>query len=319
MTPPRRLELICRPTPCHPLKRLSQQLGIELWIKRDDLTGFAMGGNKGRKLEFLIADLLDRGIEVAVTCGGLQSNFIRQLGVACRMHGIRCVAVVMPLPYEEGERELVSPFDERGNVRLAHQSGVEYVHLSNGNWDRLFAETDLIAEQHRADGRRVDVVPVGGSSALGAYAFQQASYEVPSFDFIVCPTSSGSTHAGLAHGFHGTITQVIGVACDPEPLLVEELEKLAAGIDQLWGIHQCLLAKDFNLFMDSVGNGYGVPSSDGDAAAELMLTTEGIWLDPIYSSKAFDGLLKLVREKRIRGKVLFWHTGGLPSVFARTD
>ena len=316
-----RVDLIQRPTPIHRLPRLSEELGVDLWIKRDDLTGFAFGGNKGRKLEFLIAQALAERAEVVVTCGSAQSNFVRQLGAACACFGLRCVAATMYLPHEPemGKPEEAFAHDRSGNLFLDDLVGVVVRIFPDDSWNKLFehAEDLAVAEEHA--GRRVYRVPVGGSSPLGAYSFVEAASELqpfPAFDTLVSPSSSGSTLAGLAYALHGTSTRVVGISCDPEPENLDDLVRLTAGLDALLGLSKRMDRASFDLRFDFVGPGYGVPSSAGDAATTRLARREGLFLDPVYSAKAFAGLLALFEAGDIGGRILFWHTGGLPALLA---
>lgn len=336
-----RVPLILAPTPMHRLPRLSERLGLDLWIKRDDLTGFAMGGNKGRKLEYLLADALHQGADTVVTCGSIQSNFVRQLGAACAVSGIRCVAAVMNLPYlsENEKPECQGLLATGGNALLDDLLGVDLRVFPDGTWDDLFAAAKAVAEELRSQGRKVFEVPVGGSSALGAYAFAQAGRELmdqvatsfstegaetrgtaatdeKGFDWIVFASSSGSTHTGLAYAFHGTRTNVLGIACDPEPELVDDFQVLYGELEALTGQSRPMRREDWRLNLDFVGPGYGIPSEEGTQAIRLLAQTEGIFLDPIYSGKAFAGLLSLAKSGEIGGRILFWHTGGQPALFA---
>lgn len=307
-----RFPLICAPTPEHRLNRLSEDLGIDLWIKRDDLTGFAMGGNKGRKLEFLLPQILEAGATTVVTCGSRQSNFIRQLGAACRIAGIRCVALVMDLPYEPPATPPKSDLGhEGGNARLGEIFGIEVRQLPNGSWDDLFTAAAEEAQALRRKGETVFEIPVGGSSVPGAYSFWKAAQELrESYDQIIAASSSGSTQVGLASAFRGTGTRVIGIACDPEPELPYEFAELAHELDgRQW------TATDFEFNLDYVGPGYGVPSQAGQEALAAMALREGILLDPIYSAKAFSALMDLAGQGSLSGRTLFWHTGGLPALF----
>lgn len=318
MPEPRRIPLACLPTPLHRLDRASADLGIDLWIKRDDLTGFALGGNKGRKLEYLMGEALDQCAEVVVSCGSLQSNFIRQLGAACSALGLRCAAVGMHLPYDPPAGKPEGGIgDKGGNVLLDEILGVDLRRMPDGDWMDLFAAAHALAEEYRRAGKRVYEVPVGGSSALGAYAFARAAEEVGGdFDFVVTASSSGSTQVGLHSGFIGTRTRVIGIACDPEPELPNDLAALAGDLDRLTGRSLGLTPSDFDFRLDWVGPGYGVPSPEGNAAISYLARTEGVFLDPVYSGKAFSGLMALARSGALTGKVLFWHTGGTPALFA---
>jgi len=297
----------------HRLERID--LGVELWIKRDDLTGFALGGNKGRKLEFLAQEWLRTTPTAIVTCGASDSNFIRQLAVLGRMLGIVVHAAVMDLPYDEfaGRPERVSKMHQGGNERLSRESGAIFHKFPDDDWEVLYGHMHRIAEDL---GPNTAIVPVGGSSPLGVYAFVQAAMEVGGeFDTIVCASSSGSTQVGLTTAFQGTSTKVVGIAADPEPALVEDFADISRQYTDRFG-GKPLEPEDFTLDLRFVGPGYGVPSEAGQNAQAVLLGSEGIYLDPIYSAKAFAGLLKLAEEERLGNKVLFWHTGGLPSLFS---
>lgn len=296
---------------------MSELLGIDLWIKRDDLTGFALGGNKGRKLEYLMAEALASGADTVVTCGAAQSNFVRQLGAACAILGMRCVAAVMALPYAEIHgRPAFTGSDEGGNVVLDRILGVELHSYPDGDWEDLARHAEELALEQERLGRTVYRIPIGGSSALGAYAFVEAAKEAPGFDVVVTASSSGSTQAGLAYGYHGLDTRVIGVACDPEPEIMEDLLRLVGGLDDLTGGRKAMGEADLELRLEWAGEAYGVPSPAGEEALTLLARTEGIFLDPVYSAKAFSGVIDMARSSELGGRVLFWHTGGTPALFA---
>lgn len=319
---PGRVPLILAPTPMHRLERTSERLGIDLWIKRDDLTGFAMGGNKGRKLEYLMADAIARRAEVVVSCGSLQSNFLRQLAAACSRFGIDCAAAAMSLPFDSAAGKPAGQHltPGGGNVLLDRILGLDLRTIPDGAWESLYDAAEEIAVEFERKGKAVCRIPIGGSTPLGAFSFVKASQEVREsgqvFDQIVFASSSGSTHTGLAYAFHGSRTRVLGISCDPEPSLVEDFAKLGNGLSDLLGSDRRLRPEDFNLDLGYVGPGYGVPSQAGMAAIERLAREEGIFLDPIYSAKAFAGLEDGVKGGRIEGKTLFWHTGGTPSLFA---
>jgi len=317
---PSRVPFILAPTPLHRLDRVSEDWGADVWIKRDDLTGFAFGGNKGRKLEYLIADVLAQGVDAVVTCGSTQSNFIRQLGAACSCFGKTCAAATMALPYEDERPAFGGTKTESGNVTLDRLLGIDLRIHPDGTWEELYTLAEDLAKEYEAKGRRVYRIPIGGSSPLGAFAFYEASKELAAqgerFDHIVFASSSGSTHTGLAYGFYKSSTEILGIACDPEPEIAEDFARLAAGLEDLVGLGRPLTAEDFKLDFRFVGSGYGVHSDEGDAAVEYLARREGIFLDPIYSGKAFAGLTQLVREGRVKGRILFWHTGGTPALFA---
>ena len=313
--------LIQRPTPLHRLDRLSERLGIDLWIKRDDLSGFALGGNKGRKLEYLIAEALAAGADAVVSCGSSQSNFVRQLGAACSVYGLRCGAAVMDLPYEHAKPQGTSLLREAGNVLLDRMLGVDLRFHPDATWEELYAQSEALAQEYEAQGLQVHRVPVGGSSPVGAFAFYRAAKELVAqdngFDYLLTSSSSGSTQTGLAYGLQGSRTQVIGISADQEPGLPSDFAELCEGLHDLAGEGPALTAADFDLRLDWVGPGYGVPSEAGDAAIKVLATSEGIFLDPIYSGKAFAGLLDLAERGEIKGRAVFWHTGGIPTLFAQ--
>jgi len=318
---PAKVDLIQSPTPLHRLARVSDDLGLDLWIKRDDLTGFAMGGNKGRKLEYLIAEALRSGAEAVVTCGALQSNFIRQLGAACAIYGLDCAAAAMESPFEYEPPKHAGLDTTDGNVRLNQIFGVDLRVFGNDTWEVLGAHAEQLAEAYRRAGKRVYEIPLGGSSPLGAYAFFKAGEELSAqspepFDWIVAASSSGSTQTGLSHAFRGTPTKILGMASDPEPEIASDYADLSVGLADLLGDTAAIPAADFRLNLDFVGPGYGVPSDEGQSTLEYLARREGILLDPIYSAKAFAGLLALAKKGELGGRVCFWHTGGLPTVFA---
>jgi D-cysteine desulfhydrase len=238
------------------------------------------------------------------------------------MHGLVCVAAVMGLPFlSETERPSQPGIGDRnGNVLLDEMLGVDLRIFKDGTWDELFEHSRNVAEELHASGKRVYEVPVGGSSALGAFAFVQAGLELreqsPEFDWLVFASSSGSTQTGLAYAFHGTRTAVQGIACDPEPDLVDDFRVLYGELEGLVGERRPLAKQEWNLSLDFVGPGYGVPSDLGNAAIRMLAQKEGIFLDPVYTGKAFSGLLELARAGEIRGRVVFWHTGGVPALFA---
>lgn len=311
---PRRVSLCTLPTPCHLLPELVP--GAEVWIKRDDLTGFAMGGNKGRKLEFLLADLQDRGVEIVVSCGATQSNFIRQLAAACRIGGIEFHAVVMDLPFDsDAGKPAYTPRAHNGNRLLTEKFGAHLHVMPDDDWEVLYSHMERIAEDLRTRGV-VEVIPVGGSTYLGAYAFTLAAKELDQpFDHIVFASSSGSTHVGLATAFAQTKTRIHGIAVDPEPGLIHDFAALSTSLANQLGF-PALASSDFVLDMRFVGEGYGVPSPEGEAALHSLLSSTGIVLDSTYTAKAYAGLLHLVTSGELTGKILFWHTGGTPLIFA---
>ncbi len=322
MQAPRKVPLIQTPTPLHRLDRLSADLGVDLWIKRDDLTGFGGGGNKGRKLEYLLAEALNQGAEVIVTCGTTQSNFIRQLAAACSVFGIKCAAATMALPYLEELPTSHALEPTSGNVLLDELLGADLRVYPNGDWDHLYVLAEDLAKEYEKGSRKVYRIPIGGSSKLGAFSFYQAAQEVRAqsvepFDWIVFASSSGSTHIGLTYAFRGSKTRILGIACDPEPEIVEEFAEIGEGLAEMLGV-PAIAAETFEMDFGFVGAGYAAASPEANAAILKMARREGIFLDPVYTGKAFVGLESLIDSGHVGGRVLFWHTGGFPSLFAAT-
>ncbi len=321
MTEIRRYHLAHLPTPLEPMNRLSAVLGgPRLWIKRDDQTGLATGGNKTRKLEFLIADALAEKAGVVLTVGAPQSNHCRQTAAAAALAGLECVLVLRgaALPQEQWGGNLL--LDELLGARLWWA----------GDRDPLDALEDAAAEE-RAARRRPYVIPYGGSNAMGASAYALAFEELwdqmqaqsLSFDRVVFASSSGGTHAGLvagarARGFEG---QVLGISVDKTgghlretvvALLNPTAERLGWDLD--------LGPADVHVEDGYLGGGYGVVTPAEREAVRLVARTEGILLDPVYTGKAMAGLMGLIRSGQIGAEetVLFWHTGGTPALFAYT-
>lgn len=318
---PKRISLIQAPTPLHRLHQISDDLGLDLWIKRDDLTGLALGGNKGRKLEYILPDIISSGAETVVGCGSMQSNFIRQLGAVCAMHGLQCEVAAMSLPYSasSGMPNQRGLSDKGGNVLLDELFGVTLHHIENGEWEQLYAAAEDIALKLEREGKKVYRVPVGGSSPLGGYAFFAAAEELnsqaPPFDFIITASSSGSTQAGLTYAFHRSNTKLVGMAADPEDTLIEDVLRVGSGLSDLLNVEP-LGEHEFDLRLDWAGDAYGIRSQAGNNAIGYVAKREGIILDPIYTGKAFAGLIDLAKSKELQGRVLFWHTGGTPALFA---
>ena len=323
MNAPRKVSLVQLPTPLHRLPGLSADLGVDLWVKRDDLTGFAGGGNKGRKLEYLLQIALDGGFDTVVTCGALQSNFIRQLGAACSVCGLRCAAAVMEMPFDltagPPRRGILN--SNGGNVYLDELFGVELHQRADDDWLVLYDQMEKLAQRLESEGRRVYRIPIGGSSPYGAFGFYRAGLEVQAqeeapFDWIVFASSSGSTQIGLTYAFRETGTKILGICSDPEPEILEEFVEMGKGLAKLLEIEP-LMIDAFRMKFDYVGEGYSAPYDKATEAIKLAARREGLLLDPVYSGKAFAGLLDLVTKKELSGRILFWHTGGIPSLFAQ--
>lgn len=315
-----RLRLASLPTPLEPAKRLSQLVGgPEIWFKRDDLTGFGLGGNKIRKLEFLAADAVAQGADTLVTGAGPQSNHVRMtMAVAARL-GLKGVAVF------HGAR----PAETQGNLLLDELFGAELIFT--GNPDRSQLDGRIVAEaaRLRAEGRRPYVIGRGGASPLGCTGYVAASLELFNqladqnlhFDTLVCATGSGGTHAGLLVGAAWLQPgyRVYGITVSrPRAECLARLEKLTGETAALLDLSAAVSRQEMVIHADYIGAGYDLATPAGLEAIRLVARTEGIVLDPVYTGKAMAGLLDLIRRGELdrRHKVLFLHTGGAPSLFA---
>jgi D-cysteine desulfhydrase len=301
------------PTPVEPLDRLGAALGLSagaLWVKRDDLTGLAGGGNKVRKLEYLCADALASGSDVLVTGGGRQSNHVRATAGAANRLGLGCRIVL------GGDR----PSVPTGNVLLDELLGPEIAWA--GDVDYYGMEEAIVAEcaTLTAEGRRPYRVPVGGASTVGEVGYVAAALElleqVPDLGLVVTADGSGGTHAGLAGGI-GDHARVLGVDAGTRPDLLDSVPGQAARAAAAAGLPPP--TGTVQLDRDRFGAAYGAPTEACREALHLAATLEGLLLDPVYTGKAMAGLVAAVREGRVPrdGRLVFLHTGGLPALFAR--
>ncbi|MGC1096262.1 D-cysteine desulfhydrase [Pantoea agglomerans] len=313
-----RLELLGAPTPLEHLPRLSDYLGRDIFIKRDDFTPVAMGGNKLRKLEFLAADALREGADVLLTAGAIQSNHVRQTAAVAARLGLKCVALLENPIGTHAENYL-----SNGNRLLLDLMDAEVIMV-----DALNNPAEQLAEQAarlEAQGFRPYIVPVGGSNALGALGYVECAQEIAhqsegvvDFAAVVVASGSAGTHAGLAVGLEHLLpeTELVGVTVSRQ---VEAQLPLVARLRQSLAETLEVQAKaPITLWDDYFAPRYGEPNDEGMAAVKLLARLEGILLDPVYTGKAMAGLLDGVSQNRFRreGPLLFIHTGGAPALFA---
>jgi D-cysteine desulfhydrase len=315
-----RFPLAQLPTPIEELKALSRELGgPQLLIKRDDQTGLALGGNKTRKLEFLVGQALEQGADTLVTAGAAQSNHCRQTAAAAAKAGLRC------------ELLLNGPQSElpNGNVLLDELLGARIHWIQRSERAAKLRE---LPDQLRQEGRKPYVIPVGGSNGVGAIGYVLAMVELVEqldgikrrVDHVVFASSSGGTQAGIVVGAKvtGFAGQLHGVSIDKDnrdgASYGKELADIANECAQYIRSDAQFTANDFNVEDSYLGGGYGVVSDLEREAIRLLGSREGIVLDPVYTSRAMGALLDLVRKKTCRPDetVLFWHTGGAPALFA---
>ncbi len=311
-----RLRFVNLPTPIHPMPRLSTRLGgPELWIKRDDLTGLALGGNKTRKLEFLVAEAQANGAKTLITAGAMQSNHCRQTAAIAARMGMDCILVLSP----SDQSGLLEPHQFSGNLLLDHLFDAEIVIAQTEDRDKCLNSTYEIAWEN---GRRPYLIPYGGSTPLGAYSYALAIQEMLDQevkpDYIIFPTSSGGTQAGMVAGakLYSYEGNIYGISVDsPANILSEKIRKLSTGILEFLGKDTDL--PEVHVNADYLGGGYGVFAHPEREAILLFARNEGILLDPVYTGRAGAGLIDLVRKGFFRRDqlVLFWHTGGTPALF----
>lgn len=311
------------PTPLIELTKLSKKLnGPSIFMKRDDNTGLALGGNKTRKLEFILADALAQGADTVVTAGAAQSNHCRQTAAAAASLGLECHLVL-------GGKE---PKNFDGNLLLDKIFGC-HIHWSGLN--RKGEDIPQLIDKLRDEGKKPYIVPYGGSNELGALAFVEALKELEkqcqsmdsSFTHIIFASSSGGTHAGLMLG--NKILQsrykIMGINIDKgetdQVPFNQYIVSLANNTAKLINEDCTFTDTDLMLNSDYVGEGYGVIGALENEAISLIAQTEGILLDPVYTGRAMGGLIDMIRTGKIKktDRVLFWHTGGAPALFAYSD
>ncbi|WP_156293898.1 D-cysteine desulfhydrase [Serratia oryzae] len=312
-----RLDFVGSATPLEKLSRLSDYLGRDIYIKRDDVTPMAMGGNKLRKLEFLAADALRLGADTLVTAGAIQSNHVRQTAAVAAKLGLHCVAL-LENPIDTKAENYLS----NGNRLLLDLFNVEVV-MCDALHDPQTQLADL-ATRLEAQGFRPYVVPVGGSNALGALGYVQCALEIAAqssniaFSSVVVASGSAGTHAGLAVGLQQLLpdSELIGVTVSRT--VIDQLPK----VEQIQQALACSLGIEalapIALWDDYFAPQYGMPNDEGMAAVQLLAQQEGVLLDPVYTGKAMAGLIDGIAQKRFRdeGPILFIHTGGAPALFA---
>jgi D-cysteine desulfhydrase len=309
-----RLHFAHLPTPIEELPRLTKALdGPRILVKRDDQTGLAFGGNKTRKLEFLVAEAQDQGARMLISGGAIQSNHCRQTAAAAARYGFECTLVLT------GEL----PSEPSANLLLNNLFGAKVVAVPNRkDRDRILQET---FDNAVAEGKKPYLVPYGGSSPTGAlgYAFAMEEFmkQNVSVDWIVFGTSSGGTHAGLVLGqrVFGFKGKVLGISIDEsEDWLKKSVSALASSASEKMGERIQFTPADVLANADYCGAGYGILTDAEREAVNLFAKYEGLLLDPVYTGRAAAGMIDLIRRGFFKKDetVLFWHTGGQPALFA---
>ena len=308
-----RLRLGVFPTPVQKLENISRALGTNVYIKRDDLSGIGLGGNKVRKLEFLLAEAKAGGAELVFTTGGAQSNHAMLTAACCKKLGLTPILILKA-------RGVTA---RRGNLLLEYLMDTDVRFMDTDDYGEIYAAMERIGQ---ASGKPYYTIPCGGSTAVGALGYVACARELREqeealglrFRYIVCADGSGGTHAGLAlgAGLYLPDTRVLGMAVDTESFeeIVADLMNETAALMEL---EQRFRAGDVSV-RTAWGPGYALPSAEGNAAVRMMAEQEGLFLDPVYTGKAFGGLASMAREGAFgpEDNVLFLYSGGAGGLFA---
>lgn len=311
------------PTPLEKLDNLTKVLGgPDIWIKRDDCTGLATGGNKTRKLEFLVADAIAKGADTLVTQGATQSNHVRQTAAAARKVGMTCHALL-----ERRVTNMGDGYEQAGNVLLDDLLQCSY-HFCDAGKD-MNAEGIQLAERLNGQGHRSYFIPGGGSNPIGALGYAHAAAELVNqldvsglrVDTLIHATGSAGTQAGLVAGFHALNApiDVIGISVRAgRAAQIANVHKLACATSELIGVKSPLPVELIEANDEYVGPGYGQPTDEMVDAINLLASEEGIFLDPVYSGKGMAGLIGLIGKGTLKKgqSVVFLHTGGSAALFA---
>ena len=321
-----RVPLAHLPTPLEFLPNLTKHLdGPEIWVKRDDCTGLATGGNKTRKLEFSMGEALEKGADTIITVGAVQSNHVRQTAAAACKLGMKCEVLL--------EHRIEKPselYRTSGNVLLDRIFGANLREFDKGT--DFDAAMEDVADEVRASGGVPYIVPGGASNPVGALGYvgcgeellQQFDEQNLQFDHIVTATGSAGTHGGLVVGLRasGNDLPILGIGVNaPQDAQEERVFKLACETAELIGKPGCVSREDIVADCNYIGPGYGEPTESMNEAVLMLARQEGLLFDPVYSGKALAGMIDYVRKGRFGSdeKIVFLHTGGSAGLFAYAD
>lgn len=309
MSFPEKIPLGIFPTPIQRLDNISNMLGANIFIKRDDMTGIALGGNKVRKLEYLLCDAQKTGAQIVFTTGGAQSNHAMLTAACSNKIGLTPILIL--------KKKGVT--DKKGNQLLESLMGTDVRFMDTNSYDDIYEEMDRVGASLKKPYYKI---PCGGSNALGTIGYVDCVREIRdqgfSFDRIICAEGSGGTMAGLALGakLYMPDCRVTGMMVDTDPFdeITERLMREAAAILKA----DIEITKDDFDLIDMCGPGYAIASREGNEAVSLMAEKEGIFLDPVYTGKAFAGLVQMAKERKFRKdeNILFLHSGGAGGLFA---
>lgn len=313
----RKINLGCYPTPLYQMKNLSEKAGLNLFIKREDLSGLGLGGNKIRKLEYLLADAKQKKCGTIITTGAAQSNHAMLTGAACRVLNLETILVLK----KRGVTSL------KGNLLLSKILGTEVHFVDTDDKEIVKEEIDSIMKQLEFNGKKPYFIPTGGSVPLGVLGYVSAVFEMITqagrdaikIDHVVCASGSGGIQAGLIAGIKlsSKNIKVTGINISSNKELSKTIVDLANGALKLLGFDRNIVEEEI-MIEDYVGEGYAIPSTEGTEAIKLVARSEGIMLDHVYTGKAFGGLLSLAKKGYFDKdeNIIFIHTGGVPALFA---
>ena len=317
-----RVSLAHLPTPLEYLPRLSKHLGgPDIYVKRDDCTGLGTGGNKTRKLEFLVADAIEKKADVIITQGAVQSNHARQTAAAACKVGMECELI-----FEKRVEDADDAYKHSGNVLLDRIFGANISEVDKGS--DMNAAMEALAEELRGKGKTPYIVPGGGSNVIGALGYIDCALEFMSqanrdglvIDHVVHATGSAGTQAGLIVGLKATSSNIplLGIGVNaPKDAQEEKVWKLAVETADYVGAPGCVQREDIVANCDYVGDGYGVPTESMNDAVMLLARLEGLLFDPVYSGKGLAGMIDLITTGYFSGakSIVFIHTGGAAGLF----
>ncbi len=321
-----RVALAHLPTPLEHLPRLSKHLGgPEIWVKRDDCTGLASGGNKTRKLEYSMAAALEEGADTIVTVGAVQSNHVRQTAAAACKLGLACEVLL-----EHRVTDPSEPYAKSGNVFLDKMFGANLREYPGGT--DFAAEMKVVAEEVRAAGGKPYIIPGGASNTVGALGYvncaiellEQAKDQGLVIDHLITATGSAGTQAGLAVGLKamGSKIPMLGIGVNiPQDAQEEKVYALACATAEYIGKPGIVAREDIVANCNYVGDGYGVPTESMNEAIIMLARKEGLLFDPVYSGKGLAGMIDLIRKGEFKdaSNIVFLHTGGSAALFAYLD
>lgn len=325
---PARLHLANTPTPLQKMERLSRDIGVAIYFKRDDFTGSELSGNKVRKLEFILAEAKEMGADIVLTCGGAQSNHCRATALAAVRAGFSSLLLLRTA-------DPSNPPPAEGNILLDGLAGSEVVWITPDQYRRRDEFFDREAQRLRGEGRVPYVIPEGGSTALGAWGYVQAVEELVADlqrldngdvkpTTVICATGSGGTTAGLALGarLSEADIRVVGVnVCDDKAYFVNIIDGICHQFVESWIPDPPVEPPPYDIVDGYVGRGYALSRPEELSAIRDLVRMEGVVLDPVYTGKAYFGMMtELAKDPRRFGdRIVFVHTGGLFGLFPVAD